>query len=186
MNISAILENELSFGPFDITLSDLGVSSDMQSKLNELPELFEALTAIYIVSVGLSGLAIIGSVAGFFPVPSAGRKIIIMNFVLALLAMIFLLLGGLLTSVGGSEVQKEIQKKGGDDIGLVMNLGKKFEAVTWAAFALMLLATSYWVYEFVVATRARRRGTGAFGRKRGQQEKNSMDSHQSAGRPLRS
>lgn len=185
MNISAIIEKELSFGPFDITLSDLGVSADMQNKLNDLPQLLEALAAIYIVSVVLSGLAMIGSAVGLFLVPSTGRKIIIMNFVLALLAMLFLLAGSLATTVGGSEVQKAIREKGGDDIGLVMNLGKKFEAVSWAAFALMLLAMSYWVYEFVVATRDRRRGAGAYGRRRGQQEKNSMDSHQSGGQPLK-
>lgn len=184
MNISAMLDKELSFGPFNLSLSDLGISSDLQGKLNDLPQLFEALAAIFIVSASLSGLAIIGSVAGLFLVPSAGRKVIIVNFVLALLSMLFLLIGGLLTSVGGSEAQKGIKKKGGDDIGLVMNLGKKFEAVTWAAFALMLLATAYWVYEFVVATRARRREAGVYGWRRGQQEKYSMDS-QSGGRPLR-
>lgn len=186
MNISAMLDKELSFGPFNLSLSDLGITSDLQGKLNDLPKLFEALAAIFIVSVGLSGLAIIGSLAGLFLVPSAGRKVVIVNFILALLSMLFLLIGGLLTSVGGSEAQKEIKKKGGDDIGLVMNLGKKFEAVTWAAFALMLLATLYWVYEFVVATRARRRGAaGAYGRGRGLPEKYSMDSHQSGARPLR-
>ncbi|KUI73509.1 hypothetical protein VM1G_09089 [Cytospora mali] len=185
MNISAMLDKELSIGPFNLSLSDLGITDDLQSKLNDLPKLFEALAAMYILSVAFSGLAILGSAAGLFYVSSTGRKVIIANFVIASLAMLFLLVGSLLTTVGGSEAKKEIKKKGGDDIGLVMNLGKKFEAITWAAFAMMLLATFYWVYEFIVATRARRRGVGAYGRRRGQFEKNSMDSHQNDGRPLK-
>lgn len=185
MNVSAMLDKELSIGPYNLSLSDLGITSDMQDKLNDLPELFEALAAVYIISVALCGLAIIGSLAGLFLVPSTGRKVILANFALALLAMLFLLIGGLLTSVGGSEAKKEIKKRGGDDIGLIMNIGKKFEALSWAAFALMTLATAYWVWEFVAATRARRRGAGAYANKRGQKEKYSIESHRSGGRPLR-
>lgn len=182
MNISAMLDKELAIGYFNLSLSDLGITDDLQSKLNDLPKLFETLAAMYIVSVVFTGLAIFGSAAGIVLVPSSGRKIIIGNFVLASIAMLFLLIGGLLTTVGASEAQEDIKKKGGNDIGLVMNIGKKFEALTWAAFAMMTLATFYWVWEFVVATRARRRGAGAYGRRRGAEEKYSLDSHQSGGR----
>lgn len=184
MNVSATLELQLSIGPFDLSLSDLGISPDLQSKLNDLPKLFEALAAMYIISVIFSGLAILGSIAGFFLVPSAGRTILVLNFLLASSANFFLLVGSLLTTVGGNQAKDKIKDNGGDDIGLVIHVGKKFQALTWTAFALMILATNYWVWEFVVATRARRRGEGMSGGRRGKDEKYSVDSQQSGG-PLK-
>lgn len=185
MNISAMLDKELSVGPFNISLSDLGITDDLQDKLDDLPKLFEALAIMYILGVAFSGLAILGAAAALFIIPSGGWKIPLANFVIAALAMLFLLVGSLLTTVGVKKVRDEIKKRGGDEIGLEVQLGTKFEALTWAAFALMALATFYWVYETVAAHRRRRTGAGRYGRRRAKDEKYSMDSHRSGRRHLK-
>ncbi|KAK2601486.1 hypothetical protein N8I77_010934 [Diaporthe amygdali] len=178
MNISAMLDKELSVGPFNISLSDLGITEDLQDQLNNLPKLFEALAIMYILGVAFSGLAILTAAAALFIIPSGGRKIPLLNFLIAALAMLFLLVGSLLTTVGGKKAKDEIQKRGGEDIGLDMELGTKFQALSWAAFALMALATFYWIYETGAVHRSRRRtGAGSFGRRRAKDEKYSMDSH---------
>ncbi|KAI3391145.1 hypothetical protein diail_7912 [Diaporthe ilicicola] len=171
MNISAMLDKQLSVGPFNISLSDLGITEDLQDKLNDLPKLFQALAVMYILGVAFSGLAILGSAAGLFIIPSGGRKIPLVNFLVAALAMLFLLVGSLLTTVGGKKVKEEIQKRGGDDIGLEMELGSNFMALTWAAFALMTLATFYWIYETFAVHRSRSRGAARHGRRRAKDEK---------------
>lgn len=185
MNISAMLDKELSVGPLNISLSDLGITDDLQDKLDDLPKLFQALAIMYILGVAFSGLAILGSAAGLFIIPSGGRKIPLVNFLFAALAMLFLLVGSLLTTIGGKKVKDEIQKRGGDDIGLEVELGNKFVALTWAAFALMALATFYWIYETITAHRSRSRGAGRHVRRRAKDEKYSMDSHRNGGRHMK-
>lgn len=185
MNISAMLDKELSVGPFNISLSDLGITDELQDKLDDLPKLFQALAIMYILGVAFSGLAILAAAAALFIIPSGGRKIPLANFLIAALAMLFLLVGSLLTTVGVKKVKDEIQKRGGDEIGLEVQLGNKFEALTWAAFALMALATFYWVYETVAAHRRRRTGAGRYGRRRAKDEKYSVDSHRSGRRHLK-
>ncbi|POS78462.1 SUR7 protein [Diaporthe helianthi] len=183
MNISAMLDKELSVGPLNISISDLGITDELQDKLDDLPKLFQALAIIYILGVAFSGLAILAAAAALFIIPSGGRKIPLANFLIAALAMLFLLVGSLLTTVGVKKAQEEIKKRGGDEIGLEVELGSKFEALSWAAFALMALAMFYWVYETVAAHRRRRTGAARFGgRRRAKNEKYSMDSYRSGRR----
>ncbi|KAK7698030.1 hypothetical protein SLS64_012908 [Diaporthe eres] len=185
MNISAMLDKELSVGPFNMSLSDLGITDELQDKLDDLPKLFQALAIMYILGVAFSGLAILGAAAALFIIPSGGRKIPLANFLIAALAMLFLLVGSLLTTVGVKKVKEEIQKRGGDEIGLEVQLGNKFEALTWAAFALMALATFYWIYETVAAHRQRRTGASRYRRRGAKDEKYSMDSHRNGAGRLR-
>lgn len=175
MNVSALLDRELSLGPLHVSLSDLGFTTDLQSKLDDLPRLFEVLAVMYILGAAFSGLAILTSVAGFFLVPKSGRKIVILNFVVALLAMLFLLVGSLFTTIGGKKAVDEIEKYG-SDAGLVVTQGTKFQGLSWAAFALMTVATFYWAYEFFAETKARKRN-GVSGKRRVKDERYSMESY---------
>lgn len=183
MDLSALLNKQLSLGPFNVTLSDLGVTSDMLGKLNDLPTIFEALAALYILSAAFTGLAVFGALAALFLLPRrAPRRISIANLALALPAAICLLVGSLLYTVGAAEVVKKIKAMGADDVGLKIEVGSKFEAMSWAAFALMVIAAGYWLYEFVAEFRAGRRDRRA----RGKIEKYSMESTRSgSGRPGR-
>lgn len=176
MDISALLDKQLSLGPFNVTLSDLGLSSDMLDKLNDLPSLFEALAAMYILSAAFTGLAALGALAALFLLPRrAPRRLALANVGLALPAALFLLVGSLLYTLGAAKAVDKIRGMGGDDVGLQIEVGTKFQALSWAAFALMAIAAGFWVYEFVVAFRAARRDRRA----RGKVEKYSMESTRS-------
>lgn len=176
MDITTILNKQLSIGPFNISLSDLGVTQKLEKKLSSLPEIFEALAAIYIISACFAGLSILSTLAGVFLLPhKGGRKLVIGEILLALMGALFLLVGSLLYTVGGKAAVSKIHDSGADDVGLEVSVGSKFQALTWAAFSLMVLATGYWIYEFVVMTKAARRDRKM---KRGT-EKHSMESSRS-------
>lgn len=74
-----------------------------------------------------------------------------------MLAVLFILIGNLVYSIGAAAVVSKIKGLGAGDVGLEVEVGTKFQALTWESFALMFVAMVYWVYEFVVATKARRR-----------------------------
>lgn len=158
MDITSLLDTQLSIGPFNISLSDLGITEKLEDKLSSLPQVFEALAAIYIISAAFAGLSILSALVGMFLLPhKGGRKLVLVEVLLALTGALFLLIGSLLYTVGGQKVVDKIHDLGADDIGLKASIGSKFEALTWAAFALMAVAAAYWIYEFVVMTKAARR-----------------------------
>lgn len=157
MDLSSVLDHQLSIGPFNISLSDLGFTQKLEAKLSKLPTIFEALAAIYIVSAVFAALTLFTSLASLFLLPSGTRKLLLADMLCAILATLFLFIGSLLYTVGAAKAVEKIQGLGAGDIGLDVVVGTKFEALTWASFALMLAAMAYWVYEFVAATRTRRR-----------------------------
>lgn len=171
MDLSTVLDKQLSIGPFNISLSDLGLTQKLQDKLKDLPALFEAMAAIYITSACFTGLAILAALPGFV---MQGRKIVLVNVCLAAPAALFLFVGSLIYTIGGREAIKKIHSLGAGDVGLEVQIGSGFLGLTWAAFALMFLAAAYWVYELVVMTRAAKRSRRA---RKGKIEKGSMDSY---------
>lgn len=159
MDITTILNKQLSIGPFNISLSDLGVTQKLEDKLSSLPSVFEALAAVYIVSACFAGLSLLVALAGLVLLPHKGgdRKLVLGALGLALAGALFLLAGSLLYTVGGKEAVSKIHDSGAADVGLGISIGSKFQALTWTAFALMALTSAYWVYELVVMTKAARR-----------------------------
>lgn len=146
----------------------------MTNKLSSLPSIVEALAAMYILSAVFAGLSMLAAATSLFLIPRwGGRRIVLANFLLALPAAVFLFVGSLLYTVGAAKVVSRLQDLGADDIGLRVTVGSKFEGLTWAAFALMLLAAAYWLWEFVALVRTSRRERRAR-RERG--EKYSMES----------
>lgn len=158
MDLSALLNQELSIGPFNISLSDLGFTDKLTSKLQDLPTIFEALAAIYIVSAIFAALTLLASLASIFVLSSSsGGKLLLADVIVALLAALLILVGSLMYTIGAKAAVGKIQGLGAGDIGLDVVVGTKFQALTWASFALMAVAAGYWVWEGVGALRARRR-----------------------------
>lgn len=160
------IQQELKVGPFQLTLSDLGVSQDIIDKLNNIPKYAQALAAVYILSCLFVGLSMLGTLAGFFLLPREGRLLPFSNFAIGLLAVFFLLASSLIATIAPSEVTKQLQQQGidADAIGLEVIASKKLQGLTWAGFALMLLTMFFWFYELAVVC-VRRRRTGRFAEK---------------------
>ncbi|KAJ9136436.1 hypothetical protein NKR23_g9864 [Pleurostoma richardsiae] len=166
MNVSALLDRELRLGPLHLNITDLGFTQDLQDEIDKLPALFRALAALFIISAALTGLALLASLAAFFllrpvhPQNRGGTAILLTNFTIALLAALFLLAGGLGTTIGGKKAVNEVNDKG-SDIGITAERGNKFIAMIWAAFALIALCVPYWAAEMVLQMRVRKRLGGA-------------------------
>lgn len=156
MDLSTVLNQQLSIGRFNISLSDLGFTDKLTDKLDDLPTIFEALAAIYIVSAVLAALTLLASLASIFLLPSSS-KLVLADLFLALLAALTILVGSLLYTLGAKTAVDKIQDLGAEDIGLDVEVGTKFQALTWASFALMTLAAAYWVWELFRAMRGQKR-----------------------------
>lgn len=157
MDLSDVLNQQLSIGPFNISLSDLGFTQKLETKLSKLPQIFEALAAIYILSAIFAALTLLTSLASLFLLPRPSRKLVLADLILAFLAALFVFIGSLMYTIGAKAVVGKIQDLGAGDIGLDVEVGSKFQALTWASFALAVVAWGYWVWEFVKATKERRR-----------------------------
>ncbi|PSR82490.1 actin cortical patch SUR7/pH-response regulator pali [Coniella lustricola] len=160
MDISTLLNKQLSVGPFNVSLSDLGFTSKLEDKLGKLPSIFEALAALYIVSAIFTGLSMLGAAAALILLPNHGRILVISNLVCSGLGFLFLLIGSLMYTIGAAEIVKKIHSENAKDIGLSVSIGQKFEGLTWAAFALITIAAAYWVWLLIDDIRLRKRMRG--------------------------
>lgn len=143
-----MLDKQLGVGPLQLNLADLGLTDEIQDKLNDVPKIIQAIVAMYIIAAIFTLLSLFGSCGAIALIPnSAGRTIVMGNLGLAGAAVFFLLIGNLITTIGSGMVVDKVTELGGD-IGLSVVRGGKFMALSWGAFALMHLVVFYWVYEF--------------------------------------
>lgn len=146
-----------------MNLADLGFTKDIQDKLNDIPKVIQAIVAMYIIAAISIGLTLVASIGAIFLVGgpnSSGRIIVMSNLGLAGIAVFFLLIGNLITTVGSNKIVEKVTKVG-NGIGLYAEQGNKFIALTWATFALMVLAVVYWIYELLAE---KKRGSEAINR----------------------
>lgn len=180
LNVSALLDTQLGVGPFSLNLADLGLTEDIQDKLNDVPKIIQAIVAMYIIAAIFIFLSIAGSFGAVALIPnSAGNKIVMGNLGLAGVALFFLLIGNLVTTIGSGQVVEKVTELG-DKIGLSAVRGGKFMALSWAAFGLMLLVVLYWCYEFFAEKQrgsdAHNRAIGGFGIDQGEKSFSETDS----------
>ncbi|ROV93503.1 hypothetical protein VSDG_06807 [Cytospora chrysosperma] len=147
LNISALLDHELNVGPLSLNLADLGFTKGIQEKLDDIPKVIKAIVSMYIIAALCIGLTFFTSIGAVLLIPKSGKIIVLANLGLAGLAVLFLLIGNLITTVGSNKVVEAVTSLG-NGIGLYAQQGGKFIAITWATFALMLLSVFYWAYEF--------------------------------------
>lgn len=147
LNISAMLDHELNVGPLSLNLADLGFTKGIQEKLDDIPKVIKAIVSMYIIAALFIGLTFFASIGAVLLIPKSGKIIVLANLGLAGLAVLFLLIGNLITTVGSNKVVEAVTSMG-NGIGLYAQQGGKFIAMTWATFALMLLSVFYWAYEF--------------------------------------
>lgn len=162
-----MLDHDLGVGPFTLNLADLGLVQDIQSGINTVSKFASAPVVIYFFAVAFIGLSMLGSIGAVFLIrrtqhsgdsfDSGNRRsfeistklLIMANLGLASSAVLALLIGNLVMTIGMNKVVEEVTEHA-SKYGLNAYKGTKFLATTWAAFALMLLAAIWWVIEFVV------------------------------------
>ena len=167
---TAIIESELAPG---LNLTDLHWPSAIEDGINAIRITSKVMFIFYCIGIGFVGLAVIGAVGGFL----AGGKISAsVNFMLDLVssqplqspaffpsAMLLVVLPlenanmtqlafltlGIASAISTAVIVKAVNtiNKHGADIGIAAYKGSKFLGMTWAATALMLLASFVWAVE---------------------------------------
>ncbi|OLN97595.1 SUR7 family protein pun1-like protein 1 [Colletotrichum chlorophyti] len=154
VNLTRMLDQELSVGPLRLSLADLNWPDSIEDTMDMVNKFLLAVWVLYVLGIAFSGLAILGSLAAFFL--GFKRRMTVSNFILTLLAAIVLFAGSLITTIGANKGAKEISDIG-DDIGISATAGRKFMIISWVAFAVMVVAAIYWVTQFCVERRSRKR-----------------------------
>jgi hypothetical protein len=171
-----------------LNLAKLGVTQDLQDKLNEIPAVLVLLALPYLLGAGFSGLSIILSFLGLSRFDSARRSperdveksgagsgrrgrggwkrgffLALVNCGVAFCAALALGVGSGITTIEMEHIANAINDYG-NKFGLYAVTSAPFKRMTWAAFALMAAAMLYWAFETVMScTRRGRSGPSAGG-----------------------
>ncbi|TGO21026.1 hypothetical protein BPAE_0247g00040 [Botrytis paeoniae] len=151
--ISSIISEQLSIGPLHLNLSDIGWPSAIQDGLDTLSTAMNATFVFYCIGVAAAGLAILTSLAAIF---ITGRLFSFLNWGLASLALLALTIASVIVTVLQNKAA-EIINKFGNDIGVYAYKGHKYLILTWAATAVIAVATIAWVGIFCIGRRQKGR-----------------------------
>ncbi|CAK7264469.1 hypothetical protein SEPCBS119000_001002 [Sporothrix epigloea] len=148
LNISQLIDNELNSNFVDGgSLARIGGSSSLQNALNRIPTVGLVLAVFYILACCGAGLCLLLMGASIVMRATHGRETVLANLGAAAGAALALLIAGLVSAVAAKSTVDSINRLGKDTIGMEAVHGDKFEALTWAAFAMMVVVVLYWLHE---------------------------------------
>lgn len=153
-NLSDILDQQLSVGPFDLSLADINWPEDIQDTVDTLNDALLGLFILFVLGVGFSGLCVAGSIAGFFLFLKS--SVVWINLIMATLSALCLTICSILVTVAGKKGVDKINDIG-DDIGISAKLGTKFIIITWVAAGCMMAVMMYWVTQLCMMRREKKK-----------------------------
>lgn len=145
-----MLDKELSVGPFELNLADLGWDERIQDRLDTINDALMALFILYVLGMGFSGLGVLGSAAAFIFAES--KIIVLFNLATSALATIALLVGSILITVAVTKGVSEINDIA-EEIGVHVERGNKFLIITWIAAGLIIVPMIFWAVRFAAIKR---------------------------------
>ncbi|KDN66544.1 putative SUR7 protein [Colletotrichum sublineola] len=154
VNLTKMLDQELSVGPLRLSLADLNWPDTIEETMDKVNKALLAIWVLYVLGIAFSGLAILGSLAAFFL--GFKKRMTLTNFLFAILSALVLFAGSLVTTIGAKEGAKQITDVG-EEIGISAEAGQKFMIISWVAFATMFAAAIYWITQFCLERRSTRR-----------------------------
>ncbi|KAI0890192.1 uncharacterized protein GGS22DRAFT_194366 [Annulohypoxylon maeteangense] len=161
LNLTALIQKELSAGPLKLNASKLPIPSKIQEAIDYLNSFLLATFTLYALGAGLSGLSFLSSIVALTlsrrspnPITPAVSAI---NITLTALATLALALASAIATAIAKKGVQEINDAG-DGVGISAVEGSKLMVVSWVAFAVMLAATAFWGLACWVPRRRGRRG----------------------------
>lgn len=148
-NLSQELQSELSSHSVNITLPQLHWPQALDDGLHALRNAFRAVFVLYIVSIILVGLTLVGSLAGL---PLTGRIVAFANVGTGGLAWLVLMVTSIVVTVAMDKAT-DVVNEHGSAINVNATRGAAFLALTWAAFALAFCGWIVWASEMVLGRR---------------------------------
>lgn len=158
----------------------LRVPDDIKDAVNILNGFLLALFVFFVLGAGLAGLSVIFCLVAFI---STSRLWIWVNVATAALAALALAVGSIITTVMAKRAESINEK--GQEVGITASAGTKFMAITWASFALMIIALFFWLIPQCHGRRSKSRNHRVADREKAAAAKQSMDSHRSQNRFFR-
>jgi len=147
---AAAIDEQLHVGKVQLNLSDINWPDELTDGIKALNGLPSATFVLYCIGIAACGLAILTALVAF--VLHGSRLVSLGNAGLTILAFFALGIASAIVTVVMVKVVNLVNKYG-DDIGLFAYRGNKYLAMTWAATALMFIATIAWVGECCVGRR---------------------------------
>lgn len=172
LGLTSMLNQSLNVGPFQLDLADIGMVQDVvdsiDSVIHTLNTCVEAILAMYIIACLFLGGSMVLSVWAVFALtwttePGVHKTVsgrtkniaLYSNLATAYLATFFLLIGNLVTTIGGKYVVEKVREHG-KEFGLYAYMGGKFLALSWAAFAMVMVAALLWTFQWATCFLERR------------------------------
>lgn len=172
LDLTGMLNQSLNVGPFQLDLADIGIAQDVvdtiDSAMHILNQCLEAILAMYIIACIFIGASMVLSVWAVFALtwttePGVHKTVsgrtkniaLYSNLATAYIATLFLFIGNMVTTLGGKYVVEKIREHG-EEFGLYAYRGSKFLALSWAAFALVLIAAALWTFQWFTCFLERR------------------------------
>lgn len=149
-----MIDRELSVGPFELNLADLGWDERIQDKIDILNDALLGLFILYVLGMGFSGIAILGCIAAIFLAES--KLIVLVNFATSTLATLSLIIASILVTVAVTKGVNEINDVA-EEIGVHVEMGTKFLIITWVAAGVMIAPMVFWAVRFCVMRRHTKR-----------------------------
>jgi hypothetical protein len=139
--------------PSGITLDDIHWPSEVTDAERTIKTVSRIMVVFYIVGIVFSGLAILTALASIF---TEGRLSAFINWLVDILAFAFL---GVASAVATAVIVIAVNRvnKYTDQIGISATKGGRFLGLTWAATAVMLLASLVSIVQCCVGRRRPRR-----------------------------
>lgn len=154
LNITRMMDKELSVGPFDINPADLGWDERIQDKLDIVNDALLGLFVLYVLAMAFSGLAVLGSIAAVFLVEN--RILVIFNLVVSNMATLCLVTASIFITIILNKGVNEANDMA-EEIGVHIERGNKFLIITWVAAGLMIGPLAFWTVRFCTIRRERKR-----------------------------
>ena len=149
-NITEIIQSELKA---PATLGQLDWPQDIQTALDALNYATRAMFVLYCVGIGVTGLAMLGALAGFF---AHGIAHAWLNALLDLVAFLLIGIASALATAIAVIATNAVNQYGGP-IGVAAYRGTGFLALTWVATALVFVAMFAWVFDCCAGRRKQHR-----------------------------
>jgi uncharacterized membrane protein YagU involved in acid resistance len=155
-NLQDVIETELSLGPFDLSLEDIGWSDDIQNQVDKINDVLLAMFILYVLGMAFSIIGVITAVLSF--VWAHKRSLVLINLGVIGIAMACLVVGSIIVTVAVTEGIDKINDLG-EDIGISVNRGNNFLAITWAAAGLTIVSFLIWCFQLCFVWRQRKRNS---------------------------
>ncbi|EXJ72230.1 uncharacterized protein A1O5_04734 [Cladophialophora psammophila CBS 110553] len=139
--------------PAGITLGDIHWPSDITDAEHTIKVVSRIMVIFYIIGIVLSGVAMFTAAAGIF---TNGRLSAFFNWLVDVLAFLTLGVASAVATAVAVIATNRINKYT-DEIGIAATRGGKFLGITWAATALMLLASFVSIVQCCVGRRRPKR-----------------------------